>query len=66
VSLTNGYCDGGNYSVNANGSNGGATIVVSGERFGRDYRYGVSANLGSPFRTTWTNNVDDATGQPVG
>ena len=30
------------------------------------YRYGVDANLGSPFKTTWANNVDDATGQPVG
>ena len=66
VTMTNSYCDGGNYSVNANGSNGGATLVITGNRFGTGYRYGIDANLGSPFRTTWTDNVDDATGQPVG
>ena len=66
MTFTGGYCDGGNYSFNANGSAGGGTLVITNNRIGDDYRYGPQANLGSPFRTTWTNNVDDATGQPVG
>lgn len=65
VTMTNSYCDGGNYSVNANGGNGGATLVVTDNVFGDDYRYGVQANLGSPFRTTWSGNKDAVTGRAV-
>jgi hypothetical protein len=71
LTFTGNLCDGGNYSINANGNNVNLGKVKAGpltftnNRFGRDYRYGVQANLGSPFRTTWTGNIDDATGKAV-
>ncbi|HXR42990.1 MAG TPA: hypothetical protein VN738_11330 [Acidothermaceae bacterium] len=63
-------CDGGNYSVLANSTGVGSTvtagpIVISGNRFGTDYRYGTHAHLGPPLNTTWSGNVDDATGNPL-
>jgi hypothetical protein len=67
----NNLCDGGNYSINANANNvklgnvSAGPMTFTNNRFGRDYRYGVETNLGSPFRTTWTGNVDDATGKAV-
>ncbi|HEY0869890.1 MAG TPA: hypothetical protein VGD55_05810, partial [Acidothermaceae bacterium] len=71
VTLANSLCDGGNYSINANGTavtSGTVTcgqLVFTGDRFGTDYRYGVKTNLGAPFTTTWSGNVDDTTGNPV-
>ena len=71
LTFSNNLCDGGNYSINANANNvklGKVTagpLTFAGNRFGRDYRYGVKTNLGSPFSTSWSGNVDDATGNAV-
>jgi len=71
LTFANNLCDGGNYSINANANNvklGKVTagpLTFIGNRFGRDYRYGVKTNLGSPFHTSWSSNVDDATGNSV-
>jgi hypothetical protein len=63
-------CDGGNYSINANNTNVGGTITAgplhfTNNRFGTDYRYGTQTHLGAPFTTTWSGNIDDATGNAV-
>jgi hypothetical protein len=71
LTFANNLCDGGNYSINANGTSTAAGKVTaglftfSGNRFGRDYRYGVKANIGSPFHATWSGNIDDATGNAL-
>lgn len=64
--MSDSLCDGGNYSVNANTSAGSfGPVSFVGNRFGAGYRYGVKANLG-PLDLTWSGNLDDATGKPVG
>ena len=71
LTFSNNLCDGGNYSINANSSSlrqGKVTagpLTFAGNRFGRDYRYGIKTNIDSPFRTTWSNNIDDVTGDGV-
>lgn len=70
LTMTASICDGGNYSINANNTGVGTTVTAgpltfTGNRFGTDYRYGVKAHLGAPLSTTWSNNVDDTTGQLI-
>lgn len=71
LTFADNLCNGGNYSINANANNVKAGKVTAGpltfigNRFGRNYRYGVKLHLGAPFNASWSHNVDDLTDKPV-
>jgi len=71
LTFENNLCDGGGYSINANPANlleGKVTagpLNFVGNRFGRDFKYGLRAHLSAPFTVNWSNNVSDADGRPV-
>ncbi|GAB3022616.1 hypothetical protein GCM10011376_28160 [Nocardioides flavus (ex Wang et al. 2016)] len=55
------YMDGGNFTVNGGGRNEVDSALYSGNRFGRNFRYGVSGNLDN---SVWDDtNVYDDTGE---
>jgi len=56
--IKNNWLNGGNYTIYCSGTN----LKVIGNRFGRDYHYGVANNC-SNTDTQWLNNVWDDTGE---
>jgi Right handed beta helix region len=54
--------DGGGYSVFIEQTR---KVLVIDNRFGDDFQYAVTDNSDSPAPTTWSGNVDDATGNAV-
>ncbi len=57
------YMDGGSFTVNGGGRDEVDSAVYSGNRFGRNFRYGVRGNLDN---STWDrSNVYDDTGRPA-
>ncbi|WP_329103837.1 hypothetical protein OG792_27955 [Micromonospora sp. NBC_01699] len=60
------YCNGGNYSIGVRDDLVGSNIVIRGNRFGRDFRYGVIARA-DQAGITWDrgSNVWFDSGQPV-
>ena len=58
------YMNGGNYTINGGGDDVVDSAVYSGNRFGRDFRYGVAGNLGAT--SSWDeSNVWDDNGEPA-
>jgi hypothetical protein len=60
------YCNGGNYSIGVRNDLVASNIVIRGNRFGRDFRYGVIARS-DQAGITWDrgSNVWFDSGQPV-
>ncbi|MGW4465299.1 hypothetical protein [Micromonospora sp. NPDC004704] len=60
------YCNGGNYSIGVRDDLVGSNIVIRGNRFGRDFRFGVIARS-DQAGITWDrgSNVWFDSGQPV-
>ncbi|WP_326562899.1 hypothetical protein [Micromonospora sp. NBC_01796] len=60
------YCNGGNYSIGVRDDLVGSNIVIRGNRFGRDFRFGVIARS-EQAGITWDrgSNVWFDSGQPV-
>ncbi|MEV4626249.1 hypothetical protein AB0J90_08155 [Micromonospora sp. NPDC049523] len=60
------YCNGGNYSIGVRDDLVGSNIVIRGNRFGRDFRFGVIARS-DQAGITWdrASNVWFDSGQPV-
>ncbi|WP_210438711.1 right-handed parallel beta-helix repeat-containing protein [Nocardioides xinjiangensis] len=58
------YMNGGNYTINGGSEGIVDSAFYSGNRFGRDYRYGVVGNMDAA--STWDDsNVFDDTGDPA-
>lgn len=60
VEIRGNWLNGGNYTIYCNGTN----LRVIGNRFGRDYRFGIRNGCSTPD-TEWTDNVWDDTGEPI-
>ncbi len=60
VEIRDNWLNGGNYTIYCNGTN----IRVIGNRFGREYRYGIRNNCSGPD-TRWSGNVWDDTGEAI-
>ena len=58
------YMNGGNYTINGGGGGIVDSAVYSGNRFGRDFRYGVVGNMG-PASVWDDTNVWDDSGRPT-
>ena len=64
VLVTDNWIDGGNYTINVGNHGPLSNIVVEGNRFGRNFRYGLFTNHGNPA-ATFRDNVWADTGEPA-
>ncbi|MGN0065001.1 MAG: right-handed parallel beta-helix repeat-containing protein [Nocardioides sp.] len=63
--VTGNYMNGGNFTFNGGGRGEIESAVISGNRFGRDYRYGVIGNMDGDAVSWEADNVWDDTGRPA-
>jgi hypothetical protein len=64
---SNNLLDGGGFTVYAgSGTYDSGTIIITGNRFGANYSYGLTSFKPSPGRSIrFSGNIDDATGHPL-